>query len=514
MKTNRKPKVLIWGAAVVVLAGLGVLAWFLIPDLLPSSLDYVPTDALEVAPVTEYWPTEEWRTSTPEEQGLDSIKLAEGLQTLKKKHVAIDSLLIIRNGYVVLDAYFYPYEASFPHDLASVTKSITTTLIAIAAGQGKLQLDQPMVSYFPDRVIANLDERKQSITVRNLTGMVNGMRSGCIARDEDTLDAMRSQRDWVQAALDREMMDDPGKYFCYDSPGMHLLSAILQETTGMTELDFARQYLFEPLGIHDVYWENDPQGYSHGWGDLHLKPRDAAKIGYLWLNHGVWDGRQIVPADWVTDSVQVHVKTGQSDDYGDGWWVSDNSYSAMGRGGQNIKVYPALKMIVVTTGGGFDYSTLDPILETAFIDPENPLPANPDGMAQLDETLAEIQKGQASPAAASLPDTAREISGKVYVCETNPAGVNTLRFKFNNLEIAEMYMDQNGQNFLWTIGLDGKYRMAPEGLTRGYWEDPQTFVIELFDIGNLTRSFRFEADKLEVGVPEAGLTLKCQAQSQ
>ncbi len=102
---------------------------------------------------------------------------------------------------------------------------------------------------------------------------------------------MRSQPDWVQAALDRKMTSQPGTQFCYDSPGMHLLSAILQEATGMTELDFARQYLFEPLGIQDVAWESDPQGYSHGWGDLHLKPQDAAKLGLFWLQQGKWEGQ-------------------------------------------------------------------------------------------------------------------------------------------------------------------------------------------------------------------------------
>lgn len=512
MKANRK--ILIWGGAIILLAILGVLAGFLIPPLIkPSTMDYAPIGAAADASIVEYWPTEAWRTSTPEEQGFDSAKLAEGLQKLHDNHIAIDSLLIIRDGYVILDAYFYPYEASYPHDLASATKSITTTLVAIAAGQGKINLDQPMVSYFPDRVIANLDERKQSITVRNLAGMVNGMKSGCINGDEDTLDAMRSQADWIQAALDRKMSDPPGKVFCYDSPGMHILSAILQETTGMTELEFARENLFEPLGIQDVYWESDPQGYTHGWGDLHLRPKDAAKIGYLFLQNGVWEGRQIVPVEWAAEAVKEHIKTGRADNYGYGWWVSDNSYFALGRNGQHIKVYPALNAIVVTTGGNLEYSVIDRLLETAFVDPDRPLPANPSGMADLEAMLTAIQEGEAAPAAISLPDTAGEVSGKVYACETNPANVNTLRFEFNGLDVANMYLGQSGQDFLWTIGLDGKYRIAPEGLTRGYWKDPQTFIIELFDIGQLTREFRFDGERMEVIIPEINLTLKCQVQN-
>ena len=135
-----------------------------------------------------------------------------------------------------------------------------TTLIGIAAGQGKLELDQPMVSFFPERTIANLDERKERITVRHLVSNVNGLESGCLAGDQSTIQEMMAQPDWVQAALDREMAGSRAQHFCYDSPGMHLLSAILQEATGMTALDFARQYLFAPLGIQEAIWDADPQG--------------------------------------------------------------------------------------------------------------------------------------------------------------------------------------------------------------------------------------------------------------
>jgi CubicO group peptidase (beta-lactamase class C family) len=510
MKTKRIMYAFILGVVLILLVGG---TWLLLRPG-PSAMDYVPSATSLIASADEYWPTEGWRTSTPEEQGFDSAKLAKDLQTLHKRNYAIDSLLIIRNGRVILDAYFYPYNDSFPHDLASVTKSFTTTLIAIAAGQGKIDLDQPMISYFPDRKIANPDERKQAVTVRNLAGMVNGMESGCLSGDEPTLNAMRSQDDWVQAALDRKMAQEPGKHFCYDSPGMHLLSAILQKTTGITELEFARQSLFEPLGIREVYWESDPQGYTHGWGDLHLKPRDAAKLGYLWLHQGVWQGKQIVPVAWVMDAVKVHSKIGVSDNYGYGWWVSDNSYSGMGRGGQNIKVYPALNMIVVTTAGGFDYAVLDRMLEDAFQDPEEPLPANPEGVAKLKAQLAEISQGPGSEPLTSLPEVARTISGKTYHCEANDAGVASLRFEFNDLRTASMYMEQNGQDVVWPIGLDGQYRISPEGQgVQGQWKNDQTFVLKIFDIGRLTREIMFETGSLTVTIPEVDMTIKCQAQN-
>jgi len=485
--------------SVVILAALAIV---FIPQLLKP----------EQVTTQTYWPTQGWRTSTPEEQGFDSAKLAEGLQAMQESHISIDSLLVIRNGYVVLDAYFYPYDGSFPHDLASVTKSFMTTLIGIAADQGKLQLDQPMVSLFADRTIANLDARKERMTIQHLAGMANGFASGCLSGDEPTLDGMRSNPDWVQSALDRKLVREPGTSFCYDSPGMHLLSAILQEATGMTALDFARQYLFEPLGISEVAWEADPQGYTHGWGDLHLQPSDAAKLGYLWLNQGIWEGKQIVSASWVAESSKTQT-TAADDDYGYGWWVSSDSFYAMGRGGQSIKVMPPLNLVVVTTGAGFEFDQIVPFLLAAFVDPEKPLPANQEGLAELDTILAALLEGPAFQTIASLPDTPQAISGKSYVCEPNPAGVTSMRLEFNDPEVASMFLRLNERDVTWLIGLDGKYRLSSDGKALwGYWEDPQTFVIKIFDIGLQTLRLHFEGDQLEVRIPEEGLTLEGQLQ--
>ena len=488
MRTRR----IVFGLLAVVI--LVVLAIVLIPRLLKP----------EQVAMQPHWPTQGWRTSTPEEQGLDSVKLAEMLQAIQEQDIKIDSLLVIRDGSVLLDAYFYnPYDGTFPHDLASVTKSVMTTLIGIAADQGKIRLDQPLVSFFPNRTIANLDAHKEHVTVRHLAGMVNGFESGCMADDMGTLDRMRSSSDWVQYALDRKIVREPGTSFCYDSPGMHLLSAVLQESTGMTALEFARQNLFGPLGIQEVIWESDPQGYTHGWGDLHLKPRDAAKLGYLWLNKGIWEGVQIVSASWVEDAVKPHTSTGK-DDYGYGWWVSEDSYYAFGRGGQNIKVVPALNAIVVTTGSGFEYDEISPYLIAAVIDPAKALPANPAGVAQLNAALTALVKAPPPLPVGPLPDTAQAISGKTYVFKPNSANVDALRLEFDDPAEATMYLKRQGSDVIWRIGLENKYRLSSDGLElRGYWEDPQTFVIEVFDVGLSTRRLYFTEDRVLIGASGA-----------
>jgi CubicO group peptidase (beta-lactamase class C family) len=480
---------------VAILAGL---VFVVLPQLLES----------KQASTATYWPTQGWRESTPEEQGFDSAKLAEGLQAIQDRDINLDSLLVIRDGSVLLDAYFYPYDGNTVHDLASVTKSVMTTLIGIAIGQGKLKLDQPLISFFPDRTIANLDDRKEKITLRHLVSNTNGLVSGCIAGDITTIQKMMDRPDWVQAALDREMAWEPGSHFCYDSPGMHLLSAILQEATGMTALDFARQYLFTPLGIQEVIWNDDPQGYTRGWGDLHLKPRDAAKLGYLFLHGGVWDGEQIVPAEWVEEATKVQNRTGGDDDYGYGWWISEISFGAQGRGGQRVFVVPSLDALVVTTGGGFEYDDIDPYLTGALADTEKALPSNPEGVEKLKAVVAVLAPAPAPQPVEALPETARTVSGKTYVFGPNPAALETLRFEFNDPSEATAYITIfNGlQSVIWRIGLDGDYRHMPSGeALRGGWLDPQTFAFEIYDVDRRTYRVKFDGQRIEIASPEMGM---------
>ena len=206
-------KILIW---LIPMAVLALLALVLIPRLRGPEQISTPT----------YWPTEGWQSSTPETQGIDSAKLAKGLLAMREQKIDIHSLLIVRNGFVVLDAYFYPYDGSTFHNLASVTKSIMPALAAMAAEQGKLDLDAPMLSFFPGRTIANRDALKERITVRHLASMSSGL--DCASEPDDpTFHEMMASPDWVQFALNRRVAWEPGTHFVYCSPAMHLLSPIL-----------------------------------------------------------------------------------------------------------------------------------------------------------------------------------------------------------------------------------------------------------------------------------------------
>jgi CubicO group peptidase (beta-lactamase class C family) len=505
MKSMLKPKLGIWVAVAFLVVLLGVVAYLTLPG----------RGNLPEQPAPDYWPTDGWQTTPPEQQGIDSLRLAKGIRDLQEKQLAVDSLMIVRNGYVILDAHFSPYDGSFAHDLASITKSVTTALVGIAVDQGLIRLDQPVVSFFSDRTIANLDERKMNLTIGDLVSMRNGMESGCFENDEATLDLMRAKPDWVQVALDRKMVRDPGTSFCYDSPGMHLLSAILQKVTGMTELEYARQNLFEPLGIRDVIWVTDPQGYTKGWGELHLKPEDAAKLGYLWLHGGTWDGQQIVPASWVSASITAHSRlVGNEYGYGYGWWVSPFDFYSLGRGGQFIRVIPSLNMVMVITGGGFDIDQALPFLLGLILSSRDKLEANPAGQEELGAAVAASGQSSNPRSSQPTPQIAREFSGRVYLCGTNPAGVTSLSLDFTDPSLASLSMVQYGQNVVWPVGLDGKYKVAADGQAQaGYWEDANTFVLEIFDIGLLTRELSFDGNNLRVTIPEAEMILDCQSQN-
>ena len=466
-------------------------------------------------PAPDYWPTNGWRTAAPETHGFDSAITARGLRAIRQDGTRVHSLLVVSGGEIILDAYFSPYDGSTIHDVASVTKSVMTTLIGIAADQGKLDLDAPILSFFPDRTVANRDARKERITVRQLMSNTGGME--CIHHPEEpTAQAMHASPDWVQFTLDLPMVAEPGTTFAYCSPELHLLSAILQQATGMTTLEFARANLFEPLGIHDLQWPADPQGITNGHGELYLRPRDMAKLGFLWLHDGEWDGKQIVSRKWVEAASQTQITTGPDypEDYGYGFWIGRPDeeipyFAADGRGGQRILVVPAMNMVLVTTGAYFDFDSAVKYLVEAMGE-GGPLPANPAGVIDLKNALAEVVQPPASQAVPPLPDIARAISGRTFVFDDNVYRLASLRLDFDQTAEATLHLTYYSETAdrVAAVGLDGQYRFmefseAPDekyqvGLL-GKWSDAQTFVLDYNQVASpnsMILSVHFDGERV------------------
>ena len=314
------------------------------------------------------------RTSGPGSSGgtptsAVDAQVAAGIDHEMAQYTSYDrirAILVIANGRTVFERY-YRSTASESHNVASVTKSVMSTLVGIAVGEGRLRLDQPLAQLLPTYA-ATMTPAVAHATLRQVLTMTAGF-AGQFSADDV---GFATAPDWVRAILTHPVRP-PGGSFGYSSGGSHLLSAILVTATGMSVLDYARAKLFDPLGIPtrpafqplptasniDAYqtagfaWPVDPQGLQLGFGLLKLRPRDMAKIATLYLNGGRWQNKQIVPEAWVRDATTAHAPAadGATASYGYQWWVGtaagDPAYLAWGFGGQLIEDVPSRHLVVV-----------------------------------------------------------------------------------------------------------------------------------------------------------------------
>jgi len=334
----------------------------------------------------DYWPTKNWRTASPESQGMESEYLLKMMETIWEQEIGINCALIVRNGYIVFESNSYAYHPSDMRNVHSCTKSITSALIGIAIDNGFIKdVHQPVLKFFPDRTAKNLDTDKKVMTLENLLTMTTGLK----CRDSylyqwDGLTRMKMSRDWVKWMIDLPMVEKPGTRFEYCNGVSFLLSTILQKQTGMNALSFAEKNLFAPLGIYKIEWPSNPQGITIGWGQLRMRPRDMAKFGYLYLNDGLWDDMRIISSQWIKESTRKHTITTRTPGYGYQWWIiNDDIYTALGYDGQFIIVAPKEKLVTVFTSSlplkqmYIPISFLGAYILPAVKSP-TPLPENPD----------------------------------------------------------------------------------------------------------------------------------------
>jgi len=343
----------------------------------------------------DYWPTDGWRSASPESQGMDSDLLLDLLDAIWSHKLGINGLLIIRNGYIVLEANGYAYDATDKRNIYSCSKSVSSALIGIALDQGHVEsVHQPILEFFPKKIPQKQRDLKHDITLQHLLTMSTGLK----CRDSYLyqwrgLHQMEARSDWVQFFLDLPLVEEPGTRFEYCNANSFLLSAIVQQQTHMNTLEFAKQNLFEPLGITDVSWPSNPQGITLGYSQLHLQPRDMAKIGYLYLHQGNWDKKQLISSQWIRESTRKHVAATWIADYGYQWWViKPGVFTALGHDGQYIIVVPEKNIVVVFTSSLIAKDTWGPMgLLFAYILPAAksppPLSQNSDVCKTLESVL-------------------------------------------------------------------------------------------------------------------------------
>jgi len=344
--------------------------------------------ALSIALAAAEWPTRGWKTSTPEAENVDAAALEALHQDLASgKHGYVDGMLVIRNGRIVFEkSYIHDYDRLFEgkgergpynyydpdwhpyyrrgpfHTMQSVSKSVTSALIGIAKhNKAPLDLDAAVLPLFEGFRTRGNDSRWGALTLRHLLTMTSG-----IEWDETTVEytdpknscaAMEGSENWVQFVLDQKMAAEPGKGFVYNSGVTELLGQILKNATGKDPDAYAGKHLFGPLGIEGWYWKKTPAGLSDTEGGLYLTARDLAKIGYLYLKDGVWEGKRILPEGWVSESTSPAVVAGRERQYGFQWWLlpyqgskSAWAAAALGYGGQFLFVVPEYDLVAVFTG--------------------------------------------------------------------------------------------------------------------------------------------------------------------
>jgi CubicO group peptidase (beta-lactamase class C family) len=298
-----------------------------------------------------YWPTKGWRRSAPQEQGIDPVLLARAAYEARHHLPTLYSLLVIRHRHIVFEEHYHGHTSSDTYSVRSVTKSITSALVGIACQQQYLAgLDQRVAHLLPEYIGADDDSRKHKMTIKDLLTMQAGL-----WWDEADEWRLYGSENWVAFTLGRPMVATPGTHFTYNTGLSQALAAILTKTTQAPMAAFAREHLFRPLGIEAPQWGTDPQGLTLGGDGLYLTVEDLAKFGYLYLRHGQWDGRQLVPLAYVHASTTAWSAGGlpEENSYGYHWWVTQEAgypaFFAAGYGGQYLYVVPELDTIVVTT---------------------------------------------------------------------------------------------------------------------------------------------------------------------
>ncbi|MGJ4887836.1 serine hydrolase domain-containing protein [Bradyrhizobium sp. HKCCYLRH3099] len=446
------------------------------------------------------FPTTDWTTAAPEDEGMDSAAV-ERLVGFGAR-VRLDSLTLVRHGRIVLDTYYAPYRADLPHAVNSTTKAVTGSLIAIMLKDGVLDsLDHPVVDFFRDREIANLDARKQAITVRHLLNMTSGLDwdEGLGSGAEQSLQELRRAPDWVKYILDKPMAQAPGESFYYNSGNSHLLSAIITKLTGKTAQDYAQEKLFRPLGIKPPIWTRDPQGLSTGGFGLLLKPRDMARFGYLYLRGGRWGEQQLLPPDWIEAvnhaEVDMQTKFEPGLRYANQFWSlpEQQVFMSVGYHCQIIMMLPRSDIVAVMTARDFCPMKQLALDIVGAVKSDAALAPAPDSFAQLQKAVRDAAVEKPGTVAVA-PAQAAVVSARTYSFAESPLRFKTITLHLDDAppHVSWDIYDQASPNGVLRldnpIGLDGLYRTnAPKTLVvpfsyramKGAWTDDHTFVVDL-----------------------------------
>jgi CubicO group peptidase (beta-lactamase class C family) len=331
--------------------------------------------------------------STPESQGISSQAIRDFVSTVDKIDT-LHSFMLLRHGHVVGEGWWKPEAPDKPHVLHSLSKSFNSTAVGLAIAEGKLNLDDPVLKFFPTDAPAEPSENLKAMKVRDLLTMTCG-------HDTEAKSARGAPA--VKDFLAQPVPHKPGTHFLYNTLGSYTLSAIVTKATGQTSLEFLKPRLFEPLGIENPEWPSSPEGNSLGGYGLQLCTEDIAKFGQLYLQKGKWNGKQLIPENWVEQATSKQVPNDQEGhskigiDWVQGycfqfWRCTHNAFRGDGANGQLCVVIPEKDAVIAITAdtGNFqgEMNAIWEKLYPAF--QSEALPENPEGVEKLKQSLVAL----------------------------------------------------------------------------------------------------------------------------
>ncbi len=327
----------------------------------PSSVAHsvaalVPESKPEPEQSSEPEPNHHWQFDAPENHNMDPALLEQ--MHLALTGAPVYTVLTVKDGVIIDEYYQEGDDENNTYAFHSASKSLTSALFGIAMGEGYIgSIDDRLSAYLP-QVLAQEDERKHQLTLRHLLTHTSGLEWYEWGGGNSNWEEFRSSENWINYILGRRLVYAPGSVFNYSTGNTHLLAAVLEQATGQRLFDYAKKKLFDPMGMNSVSWRTDPQGIADGGNGVIMSARDAAKFGQLFLNGGVWNEQQLVPAGWVNESTTPK-NNGAGDGtgaYGYQWWCRSfsnyDTYYAFGAWGQYIFVVPELNLVTVIASAG------------------------------------------------------------------------------------------------------------------------------------------------------------------
>jgi CubicO group peptidase (beta-lactamase class C family) len=438
--------------------------------------------------------------SSPEEQGVDSAAILGFLDALRKSGLEVHSFMMVRHGQVIAEGWWSPYRPDLNHMLYSLSKSFTSTAVGLAAKEGKLSVDDSVISFFPADLPPAVSPNLTALKIKHLLTM-------SVGHTEDSTPKIKYEQNWVKAFLALPIPQLPGSLFLYNSGATYILSAIVQKVTGMKLIDYLTPRLFQPLAIREMTWETCPLGINTGGWGLAIQTESIAKFGLLYLQKGRWNGEQLVPASWVEEAtsfkIQQPAKPGENldelkrtDEWHQGycyqfWRSRHNAYRADGAFGQFSIVIPQHDAVIAMTS---ESSSMGEQMSLIW---EHLLPAmQPQSLPPRGKSLSELKARLAHlallpPKATPTSPVAEQISGKTFHVEPNSLDVQSVTFTLVPGQCQFVLVDKTGE-YPITCGverwIDGKTSMpgTPPKLSVGKlapiqpilasatWRDKQT----------------------------------------